>query len=268
MTSLITVRKILTRNGCLYLILIFHAVETQGDIIIIGDSRPQTALNPEILNNLGDYHFRNLSYSAQSPLWSVAGIRELNQRGFVNFIVEISPSSVRNQWKSYDFDRSKHYSDRFFSLTTQELKTLVTENPQLFTYLAMNSLETFNFTGGFLELEYGSFDRVNLPHNKEMPQSYFDDVSNLYLELIDQNPNSNFLFFTVPTLETVVTKDIQFTKLINDLVKYENANYVDLSDAVQDSSDFRDFQHLNSSGSTKFSELFVKLLSSHSTFVD
>ncbi len=249
------------------LVSLNYPAETIRDIVIIGDSRPQTALNPAILDSLGDSKFKNFSYSAQSPLWSVAGIRELIKRGHVNFIVEISPRSIRNQWKSYDFDRSMHYSDRFFSLTTGEMKTIITNNPRLFTYLTISYLETTNFLGGFLELENGSFNNVSPSQYKKMPQSSFDDVSKLYLELIKQNPNSNFLFFTAPTLEMHATDDIQFMKLINDLVEHENSEYVDLSDAVQDSSQYRDYEHLNSSGSTHFSKIFIQVLSGHHKYV-
>lgn len=250
-------------------------------ILILGDSNMQMAINDTIIKS-----GINLSESADSYFYSYLKLREVVSKNsnIDTVLISFAPHNIfDNGWLLDDkniYSRFKMYYpfmqwEDFYFILSKNPHALLTAIPAIPVSAFKNfytELRGRNFYyGSFVQLKRNILKEVQLKLKNGEPLPFFkiptkfspSSEEQIYLDkiisLCEKNKIKLYLINTPKREELLNYAKYgvdQFDKLYDS--KYANVDYLDLSKIKLNDEDYGDFVHLNSSGSTQFSQFIAK----------
>jgi hypothetical protein len=244
---------------------------TNNDILIVGDSHAVFSINEndalfskqKIINN---------GYEAESLFWTIKRTKKILSKYKVNLVVvTYSDHNLFNDKWTYVVNslsekrdliyflslkdwyyllrRSKNQTFKgFFSLPLPSSK--VTKNSKL-SYDNLLSKD-INTKGTRIKSHYQkNLNSIFKSENFRQLNTFCKENSDQKILIIRTPLNSNYF-----KLLGNGNYDKMYLESIQELKKFKNVNYIDFSNTIKEDSFFVDLDHLNASGTNKFTKIF------------
>ena len=240
-------------------------ISHNSDIVFIGHSNIEYALNDSIISKKLNTKCRNYGTAGQSLFWTIISAKKHKSQGINNYIISLDEISYTSG--------SKTYSPSAGMLNMRQYKSFLNLN-DWFTIIKMDFMFGLKslfvlpkFTSNFL----GRYSRGERPFFNDLTKNnrgkIIDMDDKILHDFIKNNPNSNFVIVKTPFHPNYYNKETykkiseHVSNRLNSFKIYENTLVLDYGKFLKQDLFFMDHSHLNYRGSNILSnEIATRLI--------
>ena len=235
-----------------------------NDIVFIGHSNIQYALNDSLISEKLNVKCKNYGVGGQSLFWTITSAKKHKSQGINNYIISLDEISYTSGSKTYPpagFANMRQYKsflnlNDWFTIIKMDLRFAI-------KYLFLLPKVTSNFLLKPPTQQIPFFD--DLTKNNQGTIINVDDK--ILHDFIKNNPSSNFVILKTPFHPNYYNKKTykkiseHLLNRLNSFKIYENTLVLDYGKFLKQDLFFMDHSHLNYRGSNIFSnEIATKLI--------
>ena len=240
-------------------------VSHNSDIVFIGHSNLQYALNDSLISKKLNSKCRNYGSGGQSLFWTIISAKKHKSQGINNFIISLDEVSYTSGSKTYNSSSGMLNMRQYKSFLNLNDWSAIMKMDLVFGIKSLFILP--KFTSNFL----GRYSRGERPFIDDLTKNnrgkIIDIDDKILHDFIKNNPNSNFVIVKTPFHPNYYNK-IMYKKTseyvsnrLNSFKIYENTLVLDYGKFLKQDLFFMDHSHLNYRGSNILSnEITTRLI--------
>jgi hypothetical protein len=252
----------------------FKNPSNEIDLLIVGDSHAVFSIN-EKDNLFSNKKIINNGYQAESLFWTIKRSEKILSTYKVDLIViTYSDHNLFNDKWSYVENILEKERELIYFLSLKDWYYLLRRNfnqtvklffslPLPVTNVTSNSKLNSNNLLPKDIITKGARIKRQYQYLKNILKSENFNSLNTFCK---ENPEQKILIIRTPLnsryfkLLGNINYDKMYLESIQNLMKYKNVNYIDFSNTIKEDSLFADLDHLNESGTFKFTKIFYDSL--------